>query len=91
VLIEDLSLFFNTNEFATSALYNGATTIRGLLGKSYIAINEVESAAPSFTCAANDIPNAKQGDTLVINAITYVVVTVKPDGTGVITLILEEQ
>lgn len=91
MLIEDLSLFFNTNEFATTALYNGATTIKGLLGKSYVAINEVESTAPSFTCALSDIPNAKQNDTLLINGITYAVVNVKPDATGLITLILEEQ
>lgn len=88
---EDLPLFFNTTDFAVAATYNGSDIVHGILGKTYIAINDVESAAPSFTCSAVDVPHAKHGDTLVINSIIYNVVGVKPDGTGIMTLILEEQ
>lgn len=91
MLMEDLSLFFSTAEFAVAATYNGSEVVNGILGKAYVAINDVESAAPSFTCSAADVPQAVHGDSLVVNSITYKVVGVQPDGTGIVTLILEEQ
>lgn len=91
MLTEDLSLFFSTMDFAVAAIYNGSTTVNGMLGKSYVTVNNVESTAPNFTCAASDVPDAEHGDTLVINSITYLVVGVQADGTGITTLILEEQ
>lgn len=91
MLTEDISLFFNTADFAVAATYNGTKTVNGILGKAYITVNEVESTAPSFTCVASDMPNAKHGDTLVMNSTIYKVVGVQPDGTGIMTLVLEEQ
>jgi hypothetical protein len=91
VLTEDLSLFFNTADFAVTAIYNGSTSVNGIMGRASVAVNEVESTAPSFTCAAVDVPNAKHGDTVVLNEINYKVVGVLVDGTGILTLVLEEQ
>lgn len=91
MLTEDLSLFFRTMDFAIAVTYNSTTLVNGLLSKSYVTVNDVENTAPSFTCAASDVPNAKHGDTLVANGINYLVVGVQPDGTGIVTLILEEQ
>lgn len=91
MLNEDLAVFFNLDEFAVVALYNHTQTVNGLLGKAYSEINGVETTAPSFTCAEAAVPAAAHGDDVEINAIAYKVVGIHPDGTGLVTLILEEQ
>ena len=88
---EDLSLFFNTNDFAVQALFNGSNIINGILGNAYAEINGVESTRPAFTCALEDVAGVSHGNTLVIDGDTYHVVGVKPDGVGVMTLVLELQ
>lgn len=90
---EDLAPFFSTSDFAVSALYNGATTVNGILDLAYLEPlgNAVEGSAPVFTCAAADVPVVAQGDTLAIGAATYKVRGVEPDGTGIVVLRLEKQ
>jgi hypothetical protein len=91
--VEDLSGFFSTADFAVAALYNGATTVNGIFDAAYEEPlgNAVEGAAPIFQCAAADLLSVAHGDTFLINAKTYKVRGVEPDGTGVMLLRLEEQ
>jgi hypothetical protein len=92
-MVEDLSAFFSTSDFAVAATYNGAATVNGIFDRAYLEPlgNGVEGSAPVFTCAAADIPASTQGDTLVIASATYKVVGVEPDGTGIVVLRLEAQ
>lgn len=90
---EDLTPFFDTDDFAVPATYNGTTTVNGIFDNGFASVGDspgVEGSVPSFTCRAADVPSAAQGDTLVISAATWVVVGVHPDGTGVVTLALQE-
>jgi hypothetical protein len=91
--VEDLAPFFSADGFAVSALWNGTTTVKGILQAPYADafVEIVEGSEPFFLCAAASVAGVKHGDTLVINAITYKVRGVQPDGTGVVSLRVEEQ
>lgn len=92
----DLDTFFDVSGFAVSASYvHGTTTtsIAVLFDKPYLenelaAAVGIESNRPTCRAKTSDVANAAHGDTLTINAITYTVVGVQPDGNGVSTLIL---
>ena len=66
------------------------------LNKEYFAIDpgfgtEVEGAQPVATGRSSDMTNVEIGDTIQISSITYNIVSVQPDGTGVTALVLEQQ
>lgn len=73
----------------------GATLyITALFENEYQEINlvsgMVSSAAPALHCKTTDVSGAKKGDTVVVNSVTYSVTEVKPDGTGMTTLVLRK-
>ena len=97
--MEDLSEFFSSNDFAVVASYtpkNGTTiSINGIFDAEYLSVDGdgsvgVSSNTPIFACKTADIGNSHLAD-LVVNGKTYKVVEHRPDGTGVSTLILQEQ
>ena len=89
---EELAVFFDPADHGTEALYDGATVpINGIFDAEYVEPLSIESSGPAYTCAAADVPGVAHGDPLVINGTTYLVRGVKPDGTGVVVLKLEEQ
>lgn len=45
---------------------------------------------PTFTCASADASSSSRGKTLVVDAVSYTVREVKPDGTGFTLLELEK-
>ena len=51
----------------------------------------MEGSAPTFWCAAADVPAVAHGDALTIRSVDYLVVNVRPDGTGVMVLRLQKQ
>lgn len=89
---ENFALFFKTADFASAATLAGAP-VNGIFDAAYLEPlgNIVEGVGPAFTCAAADVPAVAQGQTLVVNATTYKVRGVEPDGTGVVLLRLEKQ
>lgn len=90
---EDLSAFFDVAGFAVAALYQGVTTVDGIFDADYAEPlgNIAEGRSPVFIYRSADLPSVAHGHTLVINATTYLVRGVEPDGTGVTLLRLEEQ
>lgn len=83
---EDHSQFLDTDDFATSATYNGST-INGIFDDEYVeGLDMVESTGPQFLVRSSDVAGIAHGAELVINSVTYTVVGVKPDGTGMTTL-----
>lgn len=89
---EDLSVFFDPDDFADEAFYDGASEpINGIFDADYLAPEDIEGSAPWFWCAVVDVPSVAHGKQLVINGITYKVRGVQPDGTGVVRLKLEQQ
>ena len=95
---ENLAAFFNTAEFATAALYTPGvgqpSTVNGIFDNGDIelpiGIARIEGNEPKFHCALADMPSPKNGETLQINSINYVIRARQQDGTGVQVVILEE-
>jgi len=95
----DLAGYFETDSHGSSATItiNGSgSSINVILNKEYFAIDpglgmEVEGTQPVATGRSSDMTNVEIGDTIQISSITYNIVNVQPDGTGVTALVLEQQ
>ncbi len=89
VFAEDLAVFFNTDEFGTAALINGKP-VSGIFSYGTVLINDVEIRKPVFTCAEVNARAIDHGNVVQLQQQTYQVIGIKQDGTGIITLILEQ-
>lgn len=91
---EDRSAFFNTDELAVEALYNGATTVNGILDIGFADVIQsdfpgVSSGRPTFRYNLDDIPSPTMGVSLVIGSVTYTVRDSQPEN-DIGLLILEQ-
>ena len=86
---EDLSVFFNVDDFNEVAIINGKG-VPGLFSYGTVVVNEVETRKPLFTCAAACVKAITQGSLVQLQHQTYQVANLKPDGTGLVVLILEK-
>jgi len=86
---DDLDVFLNTDEFADEATIGGET-VNGIFDNEHTEVLDVSGTHPAFTCKTSDVSGVSQGDTVTINGTGYRVVSIKPDGTGMTTLVLEE-
>ncbi len=93
----DLNAFFATDAFAQTAVYTRlgyvGVQIPVIFDSEYSVVQEIGEPgmgvpAPQALCKTADVENASRGDTLVVNGTTYYVQEVRPDGTGITTLIL---
>ena len=95
----DRAAFLDTDEFAEAGLYTLAAggdpvNVNGIYEAPHSGISlgdgiEVSASDPSFKSSSADLPSgAGQGDTLVVEAGTFKVKDLEPDGSGftVITL-----
>jgi len=87
---EDLGEFFNDDEMADSAIISGSDVL-GIFDNQFAEVHGIESMRPIFTCPESDVLNVKHGDELSIDSSSYKVVGTQPDGTGLISLVLEKQ
>jgi hypothetical protein len=85
---EDLRVFFNTDEFAVEAFIRGIV-VKGMEGWTYSTVNQVHCCKRTFICAQARSPLASIGDRVVIRDQSYQIVEAKPDGTGLLMLVLE--
>lgn len=95
----DILDFFGLDDFADAATYTpvggSASTIQGIFDNPQASRNatdlmDVTIPAPQFVCRTADVPNAADGDAIVIRSVAYTVRVSLNDGTGVSTLILEK-
>ena len=92
---EDFAPFLDTVQgFAVTVTWN-AQSVNGIFDDGHIPVDaggevRFESTAPTFLCAAADVPTVAHGQTIVINATTYTIRGVHPDGTGMVNLVLEK-
>jgi len=93
----DLDAFFGSDAFAQTAVYTRSgypsVQIPVIFDSGYSITQEIGEPgigvpSPQAMCKTADVGNASRGDTLVVNGTTYYVQEVRPDGTGVTTLIL---
>lgn len=95
----DRLVFLDADDFGVEATWTkaagGASTLTGIienaagLMQGFVETGYV-SAGPSFVFRTADMPaTGAQGDTLVVDAVTWKIVTVLPDGTGMSRATLE--
>lgn len=94
----ELAIFFGVDDFGTAATYTPvggeAVTVNGIFDNPQASRNatdllDITIPAPQFVCRTSDVVNAAEGDSLVVNSVSYIVRVVLTDGTGVSTLLLE--
>lgn len=90
---EDMTVFFNTGDFASSATVGGVA-VKGIFDKAYqfgdVGDSGMASTAPVLTLATASVPASPVGVAVVIGAVTYTVAAHEPDGVGVSLLMLEK-
>ena len=95
---EDISLFFDAdNGFAVLATFKGVT-VSAIVSDDYFDVPgeevDISSSQLAAHCKTEDVATAAQGDGFVVedgdHAGEYVITVVRPDGTGVTVLALEE-
>lgn len=90
-LVDDVSAFFRTDEFAVAALLDGAPVV-GLFDNEYQQVLAgIGTMGPAFSMPTAAAGAAVQGSMLVVEGATYRVRNVEPDGNGVTILPLELQ
>ena len=95
---EDLTPFFDPAGLGVAASFipagGSAKTVNGVFEDEYVDIDSggvgIDGSGPKFICAAADVPGVKQGDALIVNAVSYTVADVQPDGSGIVELILRK-
>ncbi|WP_430415826.1 head-tail joining protein [Marinobacter adhaerens] len=97
---ENLDDFLDDEEFATEAQLffqsGGSKPVTGIFDDPYLNAQigeyEMDSSRPRFMGKLADLKDAKRGDTITIDGITYDVLTpAQSDGTGMASLDLAEQ
>ncbi len=87
---EDLSAFFSNDELADNATI-GSATVAGIFENQFVEVMGIEAVRPVFTCDEANVSSIAHGDALTIKSTSYQVAGIQPDGTGLTSLILEEQ
>lgn len=91
---DELAVFFSIDDFGVAASYNGGT-VNGIFDNEFFEADAggmvaVAIQQPRFLCRTSDVSGAAEGDAITINSIGYTIRVVQPDGTGLTTLVLEE-
>lgn len=78
---EDLSVFFNTADFAVAATYNGSVAVTVIFDAAYLESLGVVGTNPVALGKASDFA-APVGKTLLIGTTTYTIRNKQPVGDG---------
>ena len=90
-IILDLDTYFDTNEFAVSAILADDRTITVIKDFSFIETLGVENVDVGILAKYSDVSALVQNSTITIGGIIYYVMqTPIDDGTGVISLLLSK-
>ena len=91
--------FYMLQDFGVTVSYtyldDTTTTFTGIFDNDYQAVDAGGGIAfamqqPRVTCRTAEVVNADEGDTAVIEGVTYTVRVVMSDGTGITELTLEK-
>lgn len=94
--------FVDEDEFAVEATYtavggSSSSTVNVIFDNAFLELDvgsQVGAATvqPMIECRSSDLTNGgKQGDTFVIDGVTYKARIIQPDGTGMTKIALEKQ
>ena len=91
---------FMLQDFGVDAIFDSPDsshkTVRGVFDNDYESVNAGGSmdfaiTRPRFFCRSSDVLDVEDGDSLEIDSVTYKIVVVMPDGTGMTEMMLEKQ
>lgn len=68
----------------------GGVAMNGIFDDAYIDPLGIAGSQPSLLCKSADVSGAAQGAAVVVNAVSYTVGSIQPDGTGITRLLLQE-
>lgn len=86
---EDLSAFFNTDDFAIAATYNGATAVNVIFDRAYVeTLTGIAGTNPVALVQASTVDANPKGKTLLISGTTYTIRGFEPQDDGA-TLLLQ--
>lgn len=96
---DDLDTFFDDEAHAVSCTYTpqggSATTFDVIFNNEFFAIDGgevgVESTQPLAVTKSSNLTSASHGDSMVIDSVTYKIIAIRPDGTGMTEIGLEKQ
>jgi hypothetical protein len=96
-LINEVDIFFNADDFASSAtltIGSTATTINCIFDDAGMVQNiggvDVITTEISALCKTEDVANATQGSTILIGLVTYYIIQNLPQIDGTTKLILSK-
>lgn len=72
-------------DFAVPATVGGVS-IQAIFDAAYADPLGIAGNSPQLTVATEDLPAVAVGQTVTVNATSYTVVGIEPDGTGITTL-----
>lgn len=86
-------MFFNTDEHATAALYDGTDTINGVFNAPDLQqLGVIAGSNPTFLCAASSVDADPTGRALVVGGVDYKIRDIRPQDDGAVVLLeLEAQ
>ena len=95
----DLASYFDPNTLGEAVTYTPAggsgSSINAIFNNEYVLIPDgevgVNATQPVVTCVSSDVSGIAIDDTFLINSVTYKAKVIRPDGTGVTEIQLEEQ
>jgi len=95
----DLASFFDTDTHGTAITYTpsggSGTSINVIFNNEYQLVDEgdvgVSATLPVITCRTSDVSSVAIDDTFLIGSTTYKAQIIRPDGTGVTEIQLQEQ
>lgn len=94
---EDLSVFFDPDDFATAALYKAGgvgsgVSVNVIYDRAHLEVLEISSTGPVALAKAADFAGFLNTDTLAIGADVFRIVDSQPQGDGsTVMLVLELQ
>jgi hypothetical protein len=94
-MISEIDCFFDAGfeSDATLVVSGSSKSIKVIFDNEHygekVYDQEINSSMPVATCKTSDLTGLKQGDTLTVNAVTYKILDIQPDGTGLTKLILK--
>lgn len=94
---EDLSEFFDNDDFAVAATITGITgSVYGIYDKEYVEVSigsiDVVGYKPTFTCQTSDITDVDRTTMVTIagETETFIISHIENQGDGISRIILEE-
>lgn len=67
----------------------GVASVEGLFDNEYVEFRDVAGTRPVLRAVSTEVSSVIEGTAVTVNAVSYTVAGIQPDGTGMTLLVLE--